>query len=70
MEKKVFSISGMHCNSCAQIIELDLEELQGVKAVKVDFAAGKATVEFDKSLLSEQKIIEAIKKAGYSARAG
>jgi len=68
MAKKIFLVSGMHCLSCAHIIEMDLEELQGVKSAKVDFVSSKAAVEFDEAKLSGQKIIEAITKAGYSAK--
>jgi len=67
MVKKIFLVSGMHCNSCAQLVEMDLEELPGIKNAKVDFASSKAVVEFDESKLGAQKIIEAINKAGYSA---
>jgi Cu+-exporting ATPase len=66
--KKEFLVSGMHCNSCAQLIEIELEELPGVKSAKVDFALQKAVVDFDEAKLNGQKIIDAIKKAGYSAK--
>lgn len=68
MDKKIFFVSGMHCNSCAQLIELDLEELQGIKSVKVNFVSQKAIVEFDESKLNAQQIVEAIKKTGYAAK--
>ncbi len=68
MEKKIFSVSGMHCNSCAQLIEIELQDLPGVKTANVDYASEKAIVEFDAAKLTEQKIIEAIKKSGYSAK--
>lgn len=66
--KKVFSVSGMHCGSCAKIISMELEELPGVKSVNVDYAGGKATVEFDEKKADAGKIVETIKKAGYSAK--
>lgn len=68
MAKKTFSVSGMHCKSCAQLIEIDLEDLQGVKSVKVDFVSQKAAIEFDETKLNPQQIVEAIKKTGYSAK--
>lgn len=68
MSKKNFLVSGMHCASCAHLIEMDLEELQGIKSAKVDFVSQKAIVEFDEAKLNEQKIIDTIKKAGFEAK--
>lgn len=70
MVVKNFVVSGMHCNSCAQIIEMNLEELKGVKGVKASYASGKVTVDFDSAILGEKKIIDEIKKAGYEAKSG
>ena len=68
MEKKEFLVGGMHCNSCAQLIEIGLQDLQGLKTVKVDFSSERATVEFDGKKTSEREIIKAITEAGYSVR--
>ena len=51
MEKTILSISGMHCNSCAKIIETTLEEKEGVSSISVNYDSRKAFLEFD-----EQKI--------------
>jgi len=70
MGKKNFLVSGMHCASCAQLLEISLEEIPGVKSAKVDFSSAKAAVEFDDSKLGELQIIDAVKKAGYCAKEG
>lgn len=62
-----FAIGGMHCASCAAIIQRKVGKLPSVKDVAVNFAAEKARVVYDAAQLDEQQIIEAIKKAGYSA---
>ena len=62
-----FVISGMHCSSCAGLIERGVKKLPGVSDAKVNFAAEKAMVVFDSSRASESAIINQIKKAGYSA---
>ena len=58
-------ISGMHCESCAQVITLDLEALAGVKSAKVNQASGLAAVEFDEKITDQQAILETIKNSGY-----
>lgn len=62
------SISGMHCTSCAGIIERSLKKISGVKEANVNFTAEKASVLVEPGV-SQEDLILAIKKAGYSARA-
>lgn len=64
--KKVFKISGMHCASCATLIDLDLEDLNGIRLAKTDYAKSELSVEYDQNLVSETEIIASIKKSGYS----
>ncbi|MBI5731926.1 MAG: copper-translocating P-type ATPase [Candidatus Magasanikbacteria bacterium] len=66
-KRAIFSIGGMHCASCAAIIERSVKKLQGIKEVNVNFAAEKAHVSFASPAVNEQQIIEKIKKAGYTA---
>ena len=66
MKKIKLIIEGMHCNSCSTVIENEFED-RGIKA-KVNFASEKAEIEFDKSKISEEEIIELIKKIGYGAK--
>ena len=61
------SLSGMHCSSCAGLIERGLKKVPGVKEVGVNFAAEKASVLFDESVSPKQKLIEAVEKTGYKA---
>lgn len=61
------SLFGMHCSSCANIIERSLKKVPGVKQASVNFAAEKASVAFDESLASSADLIEAISRAGYRA---
>ena len=64
--KKIFKIKGMHCASCASIIDLDLEDLKGIKSAKTNYAKSELSVEYDDKLISEKEIIASIKKSGYS----
>ena len=61
------SLTGMHCASCANIIERSLKKVPGVKEGNVNFVAEKATVIFDETKTSVADLIEAIKRAGYQA---
>lgn len=61
------SLSGMHCASCAGIIERSLKKISGVKQANVNFAAEKALVVFDETEVSVEDLFGAVKKAGYSA---
>lgn len=65
--KKKFKITGMHCSSCAMTIDMDLEEIEGVKGVKTSYAKQETEVEFDPDKVSDDLIAAAIKKSGYSA---
>ena len=66
--KKKFKIGGMHCTSCAMNIDMDLEDLDGVKEAKTSYAKQESEVEFDQEKLEILQIILAIKKTGYQAR--
>jgi Zn2+/Cd2+-exporting ATPase len=61
--KKTYKITGMHCTSCAMMIESDLEDA-GVKA-SCSYAKQKLEVEFDPQQITEKKIHEVVKNAGY-----
>ena len=63
MTKKTYTVKGMHCSSCALMIESDLEDV-GVKA-QCNYAKQTLDVEFDEMKCSEKKIIDIVLKAGY-----
>lgn len=61
------ALYGMHCSSCAHIIERGLKNVSGVKEAHVNFAAEKATVTYDEHVTAEEDLIRAVKKSGYKA---
>lgn len=65
IKQMIFKISGMHCVSCALNIDMDLEELTGVKESNTSYAKGESSVTFDSDIVKQEKIIEVIKKNGY-----
>jgi len=62
--KKTFQIKGMHCNSCAMLIEKELKEK--VNSIKVSYANEKAEIDFNENKISEKEIKESLKKLGYT----
>ena len=67
MKKIDFQITGMHCASCATLINRSLSKEEGVKEANVNYATAKASVVFDDTKLSEKELIELIKRRGYGA---
>ncbi|MBU2028647.1 HAD-IC family P-type ATPase, partial [Patescibacteria group bacterium] len=62
------SLSGMHCASCAVLVERAIKKVKGVKQANVNFAAEKVLVVFDEKAVSVQDIIQAVSHAGYKAQ--
>lgn len=62
-KKDVYKIKGMDCASCAALIELELEDI-GV-AASCSYAAQTLTIKDNKQKHPEERIKEAVKKAGY-----
>lgn len=64
--KKSFPIVGMHCASCAKLIERNLAKTPGVLKSSVNYGSEKATVEITEGLNTEV-LKKAVEKAGYRA---
>lgn len=62
---KTFHIKGMHCASCAAIIERNLGKLDGVSAVSVNYGTEKVRISYDESRTSAGAMTERIKPLGY-----
>lgn len=64
-KKVLFNIAGMHCQSCASLIELEVGKLAGVKLATADFSKKSLIAEFDEEKVDLPKIQETSKKLGY-----
>lgn len=62
-----FTISGMHCTSCAMNIDGELEDTEGVKEANTNYAKALTEVTFDTDKLTVEKIVSIIQKVGYVA---
>ncbi len=60
-------ITGMHCSSCAGLIERSLKKVNGVNEVNVNFATEKARVVYSPSSAKIDDLIKSIEAAGYKA---
>ena len=64
---KRLRISGMHCTSCSMLVDMTLEELDGVQSAETDHASGESVVTFDSDVVSPEVMVEAVRKVGYDA---
>jgi len=63
-----FSIEKMTCAMCPITVRKAMEQVDGVKSVKMDFDSKTATVVFDPSAATLDQIGEASTNAGYPAK--
>jgi copper chaperone CopZ len=66
MIEKIYKIKGMHCASCAGIIEKTLKKTEGVTSAHVNYATESAQISFDESKTNIENLSEKIKPLGYS----
>ena len=65
--KKSFPIVGMHCASCARLIERQLSKTPGVVSASVNYASEAATIEGDGQIATDDALAKAVESAGYKA---
>lgn len=65
MERSVLKIVGMSCSHCEAAVADALKALDGVEAVEVDVAGGKATVSYRAGAVTEETLKKAVEEAGY-----
>jgi P-type Cu+ transporter len=63
---QTFRIGGMHCASCAAIIERAFRKREGVESAVVNYATETATVEFDEDKVQPKDLANAIEGMGYA----
>lgn len=62
--KKTFDVLGVHCASCKSLIEKNVNKLDGINLVNVNFAAAKMLVDYDEKKVSLEEIAKAVASAG------
>jgi P-type Cu+ transporter len=69
LETRDLVIAGMGCDNCVRKLERALRAQEGVKAVRVDGIAGRATVTFDRTRTNIPELQQVVAKSGYRADA-
>ncbi len=62
--KKNYKVHGMHCSSCAMLIEGELED-RGLTGA-CSYAKGIVEVETDDGVINDEVVREAVEAAGYT----
>jgi mercuric ion binding protein len=58
-------VQNMTCAVCPITVKKALEQVSGVQKVKVDYASKTATVQFDDSIVTVDKLTESTQSAGF-----
>jgi len=66
MKNETYKIRGMHCASCASIIEKTLKKVDGVKSIEVNSGTEKAKISFDSEKINPEILSKQIEPLGYS----
>ena len=61
-----YKVKGMHCASCAGIIEKTLKKTDGVNSAEVNYGTETAKISFDAAKIHPQQISKKIEPLGYS----
>lgn len=63
-----FTVTGMHCDGCANGLTAELKETKGVTDATVTFSNKLAVVAYDTNKVSAAQLTTAITQAGFAAR--
>ncbi len=66
MKNETYNVKGMHCASCASIIEKTLKKIDGVESIEVNSGTEKAKISFDSLKTSPEALSKQIEPLGYS----
>ncbi len=61
-----FKIKGMHCASCAAIVEKALKKVDGVETAEVNYGTESAKISFDSKKVDFEKLSKVVSPLGYS----
>jgi copper chaperone CopZ len=67
MIKKKFKVPDMSCTNCAMKLESLEDTLEGVKEINASYHKLEITIEYDEAKLTQDQIVAAVKKKGYTA---
>lgn len=65
-DPKNFRVKGMHCASCAAIVQKTLKKVEGVESADVNYGTETAKIAFDEAKVDFKKLSAVVKPLGYS----
>jgi copper chaperone CopZ len=65
MKEETIDVKGMHCKSCAELIETKLSQVKGIDKIRVSLVEEKAYVRFDSKQIDLNSVKTEIKNMGY-----
>lgn len=66
--KVTFQLDGLHCSSCSLNIDGELEDTRGVISSNTSYARSESVIEYDPSLVTEQKLRSVIESLEYKVK--
>ncbi|MEI6581064.1 MAG: heavy metal translocating P-type ATPase [bacterium] len=66
MAEKIYKIRGMHCASCAGIIEKTFKKTEGVQNASANYGNESVKISYDESKINPEKLSKKIEPLGYS----
>lgn len=69
MQTQTLKVKGMHCASCASIIEKTLNQVSGVESAEVNYGTEKTKISYDPSKTNPHEMSTHIEALGYSLEA-
>ncbi len=67
MKKIILSIDGMTCSACSNGLEKYLNKQNGIYNASVNLVMANSTIEYDEKILTQEKIEEFVKQAGFKS---
>ena len=65
IERALFRVVGMYCNTCKPIIEKQLKDEKAVKKIDIDYMIDSIIVEYNPLVLTKEQIKNRLEKSGY-----
>lgn len=67
MKHETYQVTGMSCSACSSRVEKAVSKLEGIEKASVNLLTNSMQVDYDETVLTSQKIIDAVVGAGYGA---
>lgn len=62
--KEYFKFVGRHCNNCKSTLEEQINNIEGVRKIEINYITNIVMIEFDATLITEQQIRKRLRNTG------